>query len=409
MSATSVLRERSLRALLVAEIVSVTGSQMTWLALPWFVLVTTESATRMTFVMAAELVGLGALGLPGGKLLSRIGARRTMILCDGARAPLMLLIPVLHWAGALSFAALLVISLVLGAVSAPYFAAQKVIVPELLGEDERRVSEANALFQGATRVTMLLGPVVGGILIAAIDAPTVLVVDAATYVVSVALVAGFVPHRKPVVEEEDDRGIRAGLRFLVREPLLRVWNVAFAVGDAAWIAFFATVPVLVLARFDADPRIAGLLFASFGLGAVVGNTIAYRYLLKRVDGLRLIATCVMGQAIPLWLLTLDVPAAALCGALVLSGLANGLVNPSIHSLMTLRIPPALRPTVMTTMMIVWAAAYPLGLFAAGPVLDALGAEPVLIAFAAVQTVTMAIVALVSAREASAPKPAAEQA
>jgi MFS family permease len=152
---------------------------MTWLALPWFVLVTTGSATRMTFVMAAELIGLGVLGLPGGKLLGRIGARRTMILCDGARAPLMLAIPVLHWTGALTFAALLAIAFLLGAVSAPYFAAQKVIVPELLGEDEQRVSEANALFQGATRVTLLLGPVVGGVLIAAIDATSVLVVDAA--------------------------------------------------------------------------------------------------------------------------------------------------------------------------------------------------------------------------------------
>jgi MFS family permease len=409
MSATSVLRERSLRALLAAEIVSVTGSQMTWLALPWFVLVTTGSATRMTFVMAAELIGLGLFGLPGGKLLAHIGARRTMLLCDGARAPLMLLVPILHWSGALTFAALLALSFALGTFSAPYFAAQKVIVPELLGEDEQRVSEANALFQGATRVTMLLGPVAGGILIAALDAPTVLVVDGATYVVSVALLAGFIPQRPPVTEDEGDRGIRAGIRFLVREPLLRVWNLAFAIGDAAWIAFFATVPVLVLARFDADPRIAGLLFASFGLGAVVGNAIAYRYLLKRVDGLRLIATCIMGQALPLWLLTLELPAAAFCAALVVSGVANGLVNPSIHSLMTLRIPPALRPTVMTTMMLVWAAAYPLGLFAAGPVLDALGTEPVLVAFAAVQTVTMAIVALVSARAASAPKPATEQA
>jgi hypothetical protein len=61
-------------------------------------------------------------------------------------------------------------------------------------------------------------------------------------------------------------------------------------------------------------------------------------------------------------------------------------------------------------MLVWAAAYPLGLFAAGPVLDAFGFEPVLVAFAALQTITMAIVALVSARAATAaPKPAVEQA
>ena len=61
------LRDRRLLALLVAETVSTTGSQMTWLALPWFVLVTSGSATRMSFVMAAELLGLALLGLPGGR------------------------------------------------------------------------------------------------------------------------------------------------------------------------------------------------------------------------------------------------------------------------------------------------------------------------------------------------------
>jgi len=50
----SVLRSRPLAALLAAEVLSTTGSQMTWLALPWFVLVTTGSAKQMTFVIAAD-------------------------------------------------------------------------------------------------------------------------------------------------------------------------------------------------------------------------------------------------------------------------------------------------------------------------------------------------------------------
>jgi MFS family permease len=408
-SATSVLRDRSLRALLAAEVVSTTGSQMTWLALPWFVLVTSGSATRMTFVIAAELIGLGALGLPGGKLLGRLGARRTMLLCDGARAPLMLLVPVLHWADALSFPALLAIAFGLGALSAPYFAAQKLILPELLGEDERRVSEANALFQGATRLTLLMGPVAGGALIAAFDAPIVLVIDAATYVVGFILVALFLPHRPAVVEEDADTSIRAGFRFLLHDPLLRVWSVVFALGDAAWTAFFATVPVLVVVRFDADPRVAGWLLASFGAGAVIGNVVAYRFLLKRVDGLRLIAVCIMGQALPLWLLTMPLPAAALSGALVVSGLANGLVNPSLHTISTLRVPVPLRPAVMSVGMLLWAGINPLGLFGVGPVLDSAGPEPVLIAFAATQTVMMALIALTCIRAAAAPRSLAEQA
>jgi predicted MFS family arabinose efflux permease len=402
------LRQPRILALLAAEVISTTGSQMTWLALPWFVLVSTGSATRMTFVVAAELIGLGLFAFVGAKVLARIGSQRTMILCDGLRAPLMLLIPVLHWADALTFGALLATAFLVGSLSAPYFSAQKLIVPELLGEDEALVSRASALFQGATRVTMLLGPVLAGILIASVSAPAVLVFDAATYVAAVVLVAAFVPRTRPAPASEEDRAIRAGLRFFVREPLLRIWVPVFAIGDAAWTAFFVTVPVLVVTRFDADPKVAGWLVAAFGVGAVVGNVVSYRVLVERVRGLNVVGACVLGQALPLWVLTAELPAGAYVAALAASGLANGLVNPSIHALFTLRIPPPLRPTAMTAMMLVFVAVQPLGAFGAGPILDAFGPEPVLVAFAAVQTVAMAAVAVVSFRHAGRAAPAVAQ-
>ena len=392
------VRDRRLLALLVAETISTTGSQMTWLALPWFVLVATGSATKTSFVMAAELVGLALLGLPGGKFLGRVGARRAMIVCDAARAPLMVVIPVLHWSGSLSFTALLLIAFGIGAFSAPYFAAQKVIVPELLGEDEQHVSEANALFQAATRVTLLAGPVLAGILIGVIGATSVLLIDAGSYLVSVLLVASFVPARPPVEQAAEHREIRAGIRFLAHDRLLRVWWPAFALGDAAWTAFFVTVPVLVLARFGHDAKIAGWLFASFGVGAVIGNAVAFRFLTRRLEGLAIISTFVMGQALPLWLLWLPLPAIGLSAAIFASGVANGLVNPSLHTVSTLRVPPPMRPTVMTTAMVLWALVNPLGLFVAGPILDAFGTKPVLLGFAAVQTLTMGAAGLAAVRE-----------
>jgi hypothetical protein len=86
-------------------------------------------------------------------------------------------------------------------------------------------------------------------------------------------------------------------------------------------------------------------------------------------------------------------------------MGNGLCNPSIHALMTLRIPPALRPTVMTTMMIVFALAQPLALFGVGPLLDAFGTQPVLVAFAVAQTLAMAAIALSTlAARGDAPTP-----
>src|SRR5215204_4242886 len=97
----------------------------------------------------------------------------------------------------------------IGVFSAPYFAAQKVIIPEILGEDERLV------------ITMLLGPVIAGVLIGFIGASSVLMVDAATYLVAVGLVAGFVPAGRRAPEPGEERGSRAGVRFVLRDPLLR--------------------------------------------------------------------------------------------------------------------------------------------------------------------------------------------
>ncbi len=256
------------------------------------------------------------------------------------------------------------------------------------------------LSQSASRITMLLGPVLAGVLIGFIGAASVLMVDAVTYLVAVVLVAGFVPagRRAPVPGEE--RGSRAGIRFVLRDPLLRWWMPVFTIGDAAWMAIFVALPVLTVQRYDSDPRIAGWLFASFGVGAIVGNIVAFR-LLDRTDGLRLIGLGILGQALPLWLLVLELPASLVSVTLMLSGLANGLVNPSIHAILTLRAPPAIRANVMAVVMTLFALVTPIGLLGAGPLLDAFSLELVFGLCAAIQTVTMTGAAIAAFRARSA--------
>jgi len=92
----TILRNRSLAAILSAELVSLTGSAMTLVALPWFVLLTTGSTAKMGWVLAAELLPVGLFGIPSGSLIARLGAKRTMNISDAARVPLMTAIPVLH-------------------------------------------------------------------------------------------------------------------------------------------------------------------------------------------------------------------------------------------------------------------------------------------------------------------------
>ena len=145
--------------------------------------------------------------------------------------------------------------------------------------------------------------------------------------------------------------------------------------------------------------------SDLGVGALVGNFASFRWLLGRVPGMRLVAIGQPFQALPLWLLTLHLPAAGMAVALALSGVANGIVNPSLHAIMTLRIPAGIRAKAMTAATTVSAAAYPLALFAVGPILAAAGAQPVLVLVAAVQSATAVLLSVVTLRAAAAaPRP-----
>ncbi len=153
-----ILRNRSLLALLVAEVISGIGSRMTGLALPWFVLVTTHSPAKMGVVLAVQLLPMGVLGIPSGTVVSRLGARRTMLVADLARIPLMASLPLLHAAGLLSFPLLLVLAAAFGVFWTPYFSAQRSILPELLGDDQQVLAQANSVFEGSNSTAGLLGP-----------------------------------------------------------------------------------------------------------------------------------------------------------------------------------------------------------------------------------------------------------
>src|SRR5918912_179860 len=99
----------AMRALVIARFVSLTGTNMTIVALPWFVLATTGSTVKMGLVLACQTLPAFALGIPGGAVVAALGARRSLVLGDALRAPLLLALPVLHAAGVLSSPALLVL------------------------------------------------------------------------------------------------------------------------------------------------------------------------------------------------------------------------------------------------------------------------------------------------------------
>ena len=266
------IRDRSIAALLAGELVSRLGSQLTYLALPWFVLVTTGSPTRMTLVFAAQLVPMALLGIPAGSVVHRLGPKTSMLIADGARAPIIALVPFLHEVGGLTFGLILVVAALNGVFSCAYFTCQRLILPAVVGEDEQQLAQANSLVEGATNVTQLLGPALAGVLIAALGAANVMWLDAASFLLAFVLIAAFVRVGRESFEDDAEAGgILAGLRYLRRDALVLRASISSLMFGFLFPMLTVSFPVLAYTQYDHNPRVAGLLLSAIGGGQVVGS------------------------------------------------------------------------------------------------------------------------------------------
>jgi MFS family permease len=399
----TLLRDRRISALLAAEVISSLGTQMTWLALPWFVLRTTGSPERMTWVIIAEILPIGVLGFWGGAIAARFGTRRTMLVCDAARAPLLALIPLLHALGWLPFPALLAIVALTGVFIAPYFAVQRSVVPELVGEEQEDVAYATAFFQAANRLTIFLGPPLAGLLIAFLGAANILYVDAATYVVSFTLVLLFVD--PPEVAAPPQGGVLAGARFVLRDKLLRVWTPAFTLLDVCWQLIFASLPVLVVTQYRADPHILGWLFGALGGGAVVGAFVSMKTV-KRWHPLTLGSVAFLCQMTSLWLLALPAPWIVPLCAMASAGFFMSNVNAPIQALVMLRIPRELRTQGIAVFGVLQCIGSPIGLLLAGVALGRYDTRSVLTFVLVLQSAAILTVVVTAVAERTALRSAA---
>ncbi|GAA3836042.1 macrolide resistance MFS transporter Mrx(A) [Sphaerisporangium flaviroseum] len=368
-----------LLALFTAKLLSTFGSWLTLLALPWFVLVTTGSPVKMSLVLTVEFVGVVIVGLSSGKLVAWLGARRTMLIGDAARVPLMASIPLLHLAGGLNLPILLAVSFGLGAFTTPYVSSQRLIVPELLGPmrgtDENLVGRANSLIDGATRIAALAGPAVGGVLIALLGPAEVLWIDAGTYFVSFLIVLAFVrsPEKGPATGSETHPAKGGGYRQVLSDPTLRLFGVALVLVTLTIPAIFLCLPVLVLHDLGGNPRTLGLLIAANGAGLALGSLLAVTAL-SRMGTTALTAAAVL-LSVPLWLLLVERPVVVAVG-LFLTGLATPVLAATFITRFTLRTPPDRRPHVLAAVTTTENLAGFIGSVAAGPALQVAGSRPV---------------------------------
>jgi len=359
---------RAMPALFAADVVSTTGTEMSAVALPWFVLVTTGSPAQMAAVLAAEFLGIAVCGVPSGQLATRLGPRRTMLTADLSRALLIGAVPALQAMHLLSLPVLLVLAFAVGGFFPAYTSSQRLLMAGLVDDDERRLTRVSGLFGSVNETASFVGPALGGVLVVAFGPSTVLVIDAASYLVAFLLVAVAVPGVAAAPSTEDDRDMLAGVRYLWRDRPLRRRILAVTVIGVGWTAMIAALPVMALTDFAGGAALAGWFVAAYGAGSVCGGLISAR---ATATGDRAAAAACAGIAASTWLLLIGSQWTVLA-AVALNGVGAGLFYPRFFATLTVHTPPALRAKVMTTVTATLSAAGPVGFVGAGLLLEGTG-------------------------------------
>jgi MFS family permease len=384
-----------IRAIVIAEVVSSIGSSMT---LPWFVLLTTGSATKMGLVLGIGSIPFVTLPLPAGSLIARIGARQTMVIADAARLPLLAAIPALYSLDALSFPLLVALVALTNVFLAAHMPAQRLILAELVGDEESLVARANAYLDGAQTTAPLVGPALAGVLIAALGAANVIYVDAATFGLAAIAVGVFVPRRKPTTES-DERSLLAGIRFILRSRPFVVLCITMLAMEFFFTLFMTTLPVFAYSYYDRNARVAGLFYAAMGAGALLGMPVVSR-VVRRFGALHVAAGALVLASIPKLLLAFPLPAVGVAAVLTLQGFFGPLTGAPIFTVITMRTPQALRNVVLPAAFGLMFLTGPLGPIAAGPLINSVGTRMVFLIAAAGYLVGSAPFAIYVARNRS---------
>jgi MFS family permease len=179
-------------ALLGAYIISVLGTTMSELAIPWFVLTTTGSASKTGIVAFAELAPYVATQVLAGPIVDRVGLRRSFVWGNLAAALAVGAIPLMYAGGGLSIGVLVTLVALAGAVRGAADCANSALVPATARVGRVPLERAAGLNAGANRTALLLGAPLGGVLITLTSSATVVAMDAASFAVAAVMVAVFV-------------------------------------------------------------------------------------------------------------------------------------------------------------------------------------------------------------------------
>ncbi len=378
--------KRPYYALLSAYFISMLGTSMSQLAIPWMVLTTTGSASKTGLVAFAELSPYVVAQVLAGPVVDRIGLRRSYVWGNLFAAVALGVIPLAYVADALSLPALLGLVALAGTVRGAADCANSALLPTTATLGEIPLERAAGLNNSANRLAIMLGAPTAGVLVTLLGSPAVVAIDAASFVVSALLVAHFLRSvAEPEHPDQLERGLRAygqglaeGFRFVGHDRLLL--GIILMVAASNFIdqgMSEVMTPVWVKEELGTASAL-GALGGVFGLGSLIGN-LGGAWLGPKVPRLTLFKWGFLLGGFPrffalVWFSSLSPVLAVMLVTSVLAGGINSVIGATAYE----RIPPHLQARVLGVVRASAWVSLPFGALAAGLATEAFGVGPALL-------------------------------
>lgn len=366
-------------AMMSGTFISLIGSQMTGVALPWLVLATTGSPAQAGLVGFVQTAARLLVGFGAGILVDWYGYRVISVVSDLGSAATLGSIAVLSARDALPFGWLLLLVALATICQIPGESARRRILPEIGALGGVSLERSNATFESVYQTALLFGPVLSGILIALVGPEAGLGFDGATFLISALLIILTLPgNLLPDVKRDDPsfnglvRAQREGFDWLRQDLVTLTMSVQLSLSILLINAplFPVLLPVLNEQRPEGSIGL-GVAFATFALGALAGSLV-FGWLGATLPRWPTWVVRFAVIPLPLWAMAADLPTALTLLSLAACGLIQGVTNPLVATVRFERVPVELRGRVFAALGTVIGVAPPIGILVAGISTDRIG-------------------------------------
>ena len=349
------------RRYLRGQSVSLMGTWMQMTAQAWLVLTLSDSASALGVIVALQTLPVLVLGPYGGVIADRVNKLRLMISLQTAMGVQALILGLLTVTGEVRLWQVGVLAALLGLNNAFENPARQSFMLEMVGRDSLRT--AVSLNSTMVNLARVVGPAIGGVLIATTGVGVCFLINAASFIVViwtlVRLDRSEITPSTPLVRGKGQ--LREGLRYVARTPELGIPLLMMALAGVFAFEFQVTLPVLAKQALDQGSEGFGLMTAAMGVGAVGGGLLVAA---RGKTGLRplTIAAAAFGVVLLLAAMAPTLPLAL--GALVLVGWGSVTFMAIGNTTLQLAAAPEMRGRVMSLWFVAFQGSTPIG----GPLL-----------------------------------------